>query len=107
MSAEVEISADNFETEVLGCDLPVLADFWAEWCVPCKMVAPVLEQIAAEQDGKLKIAKVNVDEQGELASQFGIISIPTLLLFKNGEVVNKQVGAGSKEMIEAIFADYI
>lgn len=107
MSAEVEVTVDNFEDEVLKSDLPVLADFWAEWCVPCKMVAPVLEQIAGEQDGKLKIAKVNVDEQSELASQFGIISIPTLLLFKDGEVVNKQVGAGSKEMIEAVFADHV
>ena len=71
------------------------------------MVAPVLEQIAGEQDGKLKIAKVNVDEQSELASQFGIISIPTLLLFKGGEVVNKQVGAGSKAMIEAVFTEFI
>ncbi len=107
MSAEVEITAENFKEEVLDANLPVLADFWAEWCVPCKMVAPVLEQIAGEQDGKLKVAKVNVDEQSELASQFGIISIPTLLLFKNGEVVNKQVGAGSKEMIEAVFSEYI
>lgn len=107
MSAEVEVTVDNFEEEVLKSDVPVLADFWAEWCVPCKMVAPVLEQIAGEQDGKLKIAKVNVDEQSELASQFGIISIPTLLLFKDGEVVNKQVGAGSKEMIEAVFADHV
>ena len=107
MSAEVELTADNFETEVLKSDLPVLADFWAEWCMPCKMIAPVLEQIAEERDGKLKIAKVNVDEQGDLASKFGITSIPTLLLFKNGEVVNKQVGAGSKEMIEAVFTDFI
>ena len=107
MSAEVEITAENFKEEVLDAGLPVLADFWAEWCVPCKMVAPVLEQIAGEQDGKLKVAKVNVDEQSELASQFGIISIPTLLLFKNGEVVNKQVGAGSKELIEAVFSEYI
>ena len=107
MSAEVEVTVDNFESEVLGSDIPVLADFWAEWCVPCKMVEPVLEQIAGEQDGKLKIARVNVDEQSELASQFGIISIPTLLLFKGGEVVNKQVGAGSKEMIEAVFAEFI
>jgi thioredoxin 1 len=107
MSAEVEVTVDNFKDEVLESDVPVLADFWAEWCVPCKMVAPVLEQIAGEHAGKLKIAKVNVDEQGELASQFGIISIPTLLLFKNGEVVNKQVGAGSKEMIEAVFTEFI
>ncbi|MBN1685891.1 MAG: thioredoxin [Spirochaetales bacterium] len=107
MSVEVEVTADNFEAEVLKSDIPVLADFWAEWCVPCKMVAPFLEKIAEEQSGKLKVAKVNVDEQGELASQFGIISIPTLLLFKNGEVVNKQVGAGSKAMIEAVFTEFI
>ena len=107
MSSEVEVTADNFKDEVLGSDLPVLADFWAEWCVPCKMIAPVLEEIAGEQAGKLKVAKVNVDEQSELASQFGIISIPTLLLFKDGEVVNKQVGAGSKEIIEAVFAEFV
>lgn len=107
MSAEVVATTDNFDTEVLKSDVPVLADFWAEWCVPCKMIAPVLEEIADEQNGKLKVAKVNVDEQGELASQFGIVSIPTLLLFKDGEVVNKQVGAGSKDMIEAVFKDYV
>ena len=107
MGAEIELTSDNFETEVIKSDLPVLADFWAEWCVPCKMIAPVLEEIASEQSGKLKVAKVNVDEQGELASQFGIVSIPTLLLFKDGEVVNKQVGAGSKAIIEAVFTDHI
>jgi thioredoxin 1 len=107
MSSEVEVTVDNFKEEVLGSDLPVLADFWAEWCAPCKMVAPVLEEIAGEQAGKLKVAKVNVDEQSELATQFGIVSIPTLLLFKDGEVVNKQVGAGSKEVIEAVFAEFI
>lgn len=107
MGAEVEVTAENFEAEVLKSELPVLADFWAEWCVPCKMIAPVLQEIASEQSGKIKIAKVNVDDQGELASQFGIVSIPTLLLFKDGEVVNKQVGAGSKDMIEAVFKDHI
>ena len=107
MSSEVEVTVDNFKEEVLGSDLPVLADFWAEWCAPCKMVAPVLEEIAGEQAGKLKVAKVNIDEQSELATQFGIVSIPTLLLFKDGEVVNKQVGAGSKEVIEAVFAEFI
>ena len=107
MSAEIEVTNDNFDAEVLKSDIPVLADFWAEWCVPCKMIAPVLEEIAGELNGKLKIAKVNVDEQGELASQFGIVSIPTLLLFKGGEVVNKQVGAGSKDIIEAVFKDYV
>jgi thioredoxin 1 len=107
MGAEVEVTTENFEAEVLKSELPVLADFWAEWCVPCKMIAPVLQEIASEQSGKIKIAKVNVDDQGELASQFGIVSIPTLLLFKGGEVVNKQVGAGSKDTIEAVFKDHI
>jgi len=107
MSAEVEITAENFETEVTKSNIPVLADFWADWCMPCKMVAPVLAQIAKEQDGKLKVAKINVDDQGDLAARFGIISIPTLILFKDGEVVNKQVGAGSKAMIEAVFSSYI
>ena len=107
MGAEVEVTTENFEAEVLKSELPVLADFWAEWCVPCKMIAPVLQEIASEQSGKIKIAKVNVDDQGELASQFGIVSIPTLLLFKGGEVVNKQVGAGSKDAIEAVFKDHI
>jgi thioredoxin 1 len=107
MGAEVVITAENFEEEVLKSDVPVLADFWAEWCVPCKMIAPVLEEIAGEQAGKLKIAKVNVDEQGDLAAQFGIVSIPSLLLFKGGEVVNKQVGDGSKDMIVNIYKDYL
>ena len=107
MGAEVEVTTENFDAEVVKSDLPVLADFWAEWCVPCKMIAPVLHEIAEELDGKIKIAKVNVDEQADLAAQFGIVSIPTLLLFKGGEVVNKQVGAGSKDMIEAIFKDHI
>ncbi|MBT3275893.1 MAG: thioredoxin [Spirochaetales bacterium] len=101
------MTAENFEEEVLKSDVPVLADFWAEWCVPCKMIAPVLEEIAGEQAGKLKIAKVNVDEQGDLAAQFGIVSIPSLLLFKGDEVVNKQVGAGSKDMIVNIYKDYL
>jgi thioredoxin 1 len=107
MSAEVDVTVDNFEQEVLKSKLPVLADFWAEWCVPCKMIEPVLKEIAGEQDGKLKVARINVDEQGDLASQFGIVSIPTLLLFKNGEVVNKQVGAGSKDIIEAVFKNFV
>ena len=107
MSAEVDVTADNFEAEVLKSDIPVLVDFWAEWCVPCKMIEPVLKEVAGEQDGKLKVARVNVDEQSELASQFGIVSIPTLLLFKDGAVVNKQVGAGSKSVIEGVFESFV
>ena len=107
MSEEVIITSDNFEEEVVKSTVPVLADFWADWCVPCKMVAPVLEEISEEYKGKLKIGKVNVDDQGDLAMKFSVVSIPTLLLFKGGEVVNKQVGAGSKDMIEGIFKDHI
>ena len=107
MSAEVDVTVENFETEVLKSEIPVLADFWAEWCMPCKMIEPVLKEIAEEHAGKLKVARVNVDDQGELASQFGIVSIPSLLLFKDGEVVNKQVGAGSKDVIEGVFKSFI
>ncbi|MCK4543626.1 MAG: thioredoxin [Spirochaetales bacterium] len=107
MGAEVIINKDNFEVEVLKSDLPVLTDFWAEWCVPCKMVNPILEKIAEDYRGKLKVAKINVDECGEIASQFNIFSIPTMLLFKSGEVVQQQVGAGSRQAIEGFFKDHI
>lgn len=107
MSNEVEITNGNFEAEVLKSDVPVLVDFWAEWCNPCKIVAPVLEQIADEYKGKLKVGKVNVDSENDLASQFNIISIPTLLLFKNGEAVNQHVGAGPKETIEGLFKEHL
>lgn len=107
MGKEVVITADNFEQEVLKSDVPVLVDFWAEWCVPCKMIAPVLEEVAEEQNGKLKVAKLNVDEQGEIAQKYNIISIPTLMLFKDGEVVNQQVGAGSKDIINGVFSGYV
>jgi thioredoxin 1 len=99
MKATLEINADNFETEVLKSAQPVLVDFWAEWCGPCKMLSPVLEEIATEQAGRAKIAKVNVDEQPELAARFGIQSIPTLLYFANGEVRHQSVGVTGKQAI--------
>ena len=105
--AGISATAENFEQEVLKSDVPVIVDFWAEWCVPCKMIHPILDEIAAEYDGKLKVAKVNVDVQGELASQYNIISIPTLLLFKEGTVINQQIGAGPKQTIEKLFKDHI
>lgn len=97
--AVLEVTGDNFETEVLKSDVPVLVDFWAEWCGPCKVIAPIVSEISEELDGKLKVAKVNVDDAQELAGNFNIMSIPTLLLFKGGEAVEQIVGAVPKDQI--------
>lgn len=103
----VEISTANFDQEVKKSQLPVLVDFWAEWCGPCKMIAPILDEIAGEQAGKIKIAKVNVDENQELATRFGIRAIPTLLLFKGGEVKEQIVGMTGKKDLEKKLAAHI
>ena len=100
--AEITITSANFEAEVLHSDIPVLLDFWATWCGPCRMIAPALSQIAEEQAGKIKVGKVNVDEEMELAVKFGITSIPTLIVFKNGQITNQALGAMPKEQIEAL-----
>ena len=100
---EITITKENFETEVLKSDVPVLLDFWATWCGPCMMIAPTLEEIARENAGKLKVGKVNVDEQMELAMQFGVTSIPLLVVMEGGQIVNKAVGAMPKAKIEALF----
>ncbi len=92
MANPVAVTDSTFESEVIDATTPVLVDFWAEWCHPCKMIAPVLEQIASEQDGKLKIAKLNVDENPSLMQRFGIRGIPTLILFKGGQAVETIVG---------------
>ena len=97
--AEVVITKDNFEAEVLDSPIPVLVDFWATWCGPCMMLAPTVEEIAAEQEGKLKVGKVNVDEEPELAGMFSIMSIPTVMGFKNGEAVGTAIGVRSKEAL--------
>lgn len=98
MSKPVEITDSNFN-EVINSDKPVLVDFWAEWCGPCKMIAPVVDELASDYDGKAVIGKVDVDSNPEVAGKFGIRSIPTLLVFKNGEVVDKQVGAVNKSIL--------
>ncbi|HDP37249.1 MAG TPA: thioredoxin [Candidatus Atribacteria bacterium] len=90
---EVKVNDINFKQEVLDSDIPALVDFWAEWCGPCRMVAPVVESIAKKYKGKLKVCKVNVDEAPEVSSEYGIMSIPTLAIFKSGKVVDKVVGA--------------
>jgi thioredoxin 1 len=98
--SETTITAENFEEEVLKSALPVLVDFWAEWCGPCKMIAPAVSQLAEKFEGKLKVAKVNVDEVGSVASMFNVSSIPTLMIFKAGEVVAQRMGAASLAVLE-------
>lgn len=100
---EITITKENFETEVLKSDVPVLLDFWATWCGPCMMIAPTLEEIARENAGRLKVGKVNVDEEYELAMKFGVTSIPLLVVMENGQIVKKAVGAMPKAKIEALF----
>lgn len=99
----IEVSQDTWQTEVEESTVPVLVDFWAEWCGPCRAIIPTLEQLADEYDGKLKVAKVNVDNDRELAQKFGVRSIPFLLIIKNGEVVENMVGAlGKPEFVSKI-----
>jgi thioredoxin 1 len=96
MGATVKVDKNNFQADVLNAKEPVVVDFWAEWCGPCKMIGPSLEEIANELGGKVKIAKLNIDENPELAAQFGVRSIPTLMIFKGGEVADMKVGAAPK-----------
>ena len=103
----VTLTKETFDQEVLQSDIPVLVDFWADWCVPCKMIAPILDEIAEDYDGKLKVGKFNVDEGAEIAAQYNVVSIPTLLLFKNGEIVEQKIGAGAKKDFEAMFKDHL
>lgn len=101
MKSTIEINEANFETEVLKASQPVVVDFWAEWCGPCKMLAPVLDELAREQSGRVKIAKINVDDNPGLAARYGIRSIPTLLYFTGGELRGQTIGAVGKQAILA------
>lgn len=103
--AEVKITVSNFESEVLRSDQPVMVDFYADWCGPCRMLAPVLEEIAREYEGGVKVGKVNVDEQMELAQKFGVSSIPLLVVFKDGQPVAKSLGYRPKEEIVNLLKD--
>ncbi len=102
--AEIILNESNFEQEVLQSDKPVLVDFWATWCGPCRMLAPTVAKIAEEQEGKVKVCKLDVDEAQGIAIRYGIASIPTLMLFVGGEVKGTLIGVHSKSQIEALFA---
>ena len=100
--AELKITRENFENEVMKSNIPVLIDFWAPWCGPCRMMGPIIEQLAEEYEGKARVGKVNVDEEGELSQAFGVMSIPTIVLVKDGKVVRQAVGARPKAEVEAM-----
>ena len=100
MSKPIEITEQSFKEEVLDSDIPVLVDFWAEWCGPCKMIAPVVEELATEFDGKMSFAKVDVDNNRQTAMKYAIRSIPTLIIIKNGDVAAQHIGAASKAQLE-------
>lgn len=105
MSNITVVNAANFEAEVLQSPAPVLLDFWAGWCGPCRMISPFIDQIAKEYEGRLKVGKVNVDEEEELSARHGITTIPTLVVYKGGQIVNQAAGAFPKKTIEALFQD--
>ena len=101
------VAEENFQDQVLGSELPVLVDFWAEWCGPCKMIAPVLDQLASEYDGRMQIVKLNVDEAQQTAFRYNVRSIPTMILFKNGQVEMQVVGAQSRQQITRMLEEQL
>jgi len=107
MADEVTVTTSNFDSEVVQSTVPVVADFWAEWCGPCKMIAPVLRELATQYKDKIKIAKIDVDAQVELAQQFNIVSIPTILVFSKGKVVKQQIGAVPRQALEKMIKEVL
>jgi len=107
MAEEVTVTRGNFDAEVIKSTVPVVADFWAEWCGPCKMIAPVLKDLAREYKDKIKIAKIDVDAEGDLAQQFNIVSIPTILVFSKGQVVKQQIGAVPRQALEKMIKEVL
>lgn len=104
---EIKVNGENFEQEVIKSPIPVLVDFWAPWCRPCRMVAPVIAEIAKEYKGRLKVCKINVDEAPKTVACYTVMSIPTLAIFKNAEIVDKVIGALSKEQLEVMIRPHI
>jgi thioredoxin 1 len=107
MADEVTVTSKNFDAEVVKSGVPVVADFWAEWCGPCKMIAPLLRELATQYKDKIKIAKIDVDAELELAQQFNIVSIPTILVFSQGKVVKQQIGAVPRQALEKMIKEVL
>ncbi|MCP4652416.1 MAG: thioredoxin [Candidatus Omnitrophica bacterium] len=104
---ETEVTTENFEAEVINSDKPVLVDFWAPWCGPCKTIAPHVASIANDYQGKVKVCKINIDDSGSIATRFTVMSIPTVMLFKEGKIMEKRVGAIAKAELEKLIQPYI